>query len=162
MTRSVGWKAENGNTYCIAPIVPLSKTATQKIVEFWAVGVNCCSSVGSFTCDDSERLDVHAGAVVFDNNSWFQNSNFDFYTRARLKAMGEFGLSTTADSKKLDIIPEPAYIRWFEDTSMVEETYAKNAYALWGISSVVVLPLSFLLSSLVTKMIGGVAMRVRG
>lgn len=161
-TRSVGWKAANGNTYCIAPIVPSSDPA-QNVVEFYAVGLNCCSSVGHFNCDDTEDLTVHSGAVVFDNNGWFVSSNYDYYEKARKKAMGEFGLTAAPHvnhgTKKF--VPQPAYLRWFKDTNAMQTKYNSAAIIFASVTSLIVAICSHLLAGTVTRNIGMVAMSVK-
>eukprot|EP00397_Hematodinium_sp_SG-2012_P023930 GEMP01024895.1.p1 GENE.GEMP01024895.1~~GEMP01024895.1.p1 ORF type:complete len:307 (+),score=30.24 GEMP01024895.1:91-1011(+) len=46
LERAVGYKS--GSTYCAAPIVQDYTDTTP--VQFWAIGTNCCSSRGTFTC----------------------------------------------------------------------------------------------------------------
>eukprot|EP00747_Dinoflagellata_sp_TGD_P164238 gnl/TRDRNA2_/TRDRNA2_183887_c0_seq1.p1 gnl/TRDRNA2_/TRDRNA2_183887_c0~~gnl/TRDRNA2_/TRDRNA2_183887_c0_seq1.p1 ORF type:complete len:365 (+),score=64.47 gnl/TRDRNA2_/TRDRNA2_183887_c0_seq1:110-1204(+) len=62
-TKSAGWH-EDGNLYCAAPILtPSMADMGLNRVEYWAIGINCCANVGSFTCDDSRQWDG-AYAVV--------------------------------------------------------------------------------------------------
>eukprot|EP00439_Symbiodinium_sp_Y106_P022459 s1649_g2.t1 len=46
--RSVGFAAEDGHTYCVAPVA--SRVSRAAEVNFWAVGVDCCSLQGHFEC----------------------------------------------------------------------------------------------------------------
>lgn len=48
--RVIGFK--NRDSYCVAPVVDNGASQTRK-VTFWAVGVNCCSPRGDFTCGDA-------------------------------------------------------------------------------------------------------------
>jgi len=103
---SVGYVTERGNTYCAAPVVDPS---LQKQVQFWAVGINCCSNAGEFTCDSAADPKATAGVVVFDNVGFFSDSSFDQYTKAKKKAEAYFGLFSTA---------YPMYVRWVTDDNL--------------------------------------------
>lgn len=103
---SVGYVTERGNTYCAAPVVDPSQ---QKQMQFWAVGINCCSEAGEFTCDSAEDKKATAGVVVFDNVGFFSSSSFDEYTKAKKKAEAYYGLFSTA---------YPTYVRWVTDDNL--------------------------------------------
>eukprot|EP00930_Biecheleria_cincta_P034500 TRINITY_DN23841_c0_g4_i1.p1 TRINITY_DN23841_c0_g4~~TRINITY_DN23841_c0_g4_i1.p1 ORF type:complete len:320 (-),score=56.25 TRINITY_DN23841_c0_g4_i1:61-1020(-) len=106
---STSYTTERGSIYCVAPV----RDPTQgPKVEFWAVGIDCCSIEGStrdFTCDAAKNKDAHGGIVVFDNNNFFANSRFDEYTLARKKAEATFKLLST---------PEPTYVRWVKEDNL--------------------------------------------
>lgn len=79
-TKSIGIR--NGDIYCAAPIMPrdIREPAAQKLVGFWAVGINCCisggrSSKSDFRCGE-DRLTGNghskkagSGLVVLDENA---------------------------------------------------------------------------------------------
>merc|ERR1719421_489473 len=51
-TRVIGFSDQN--LYCVAPILSKKQANASVIrVEFWAVGVDCCTRRGSFVCDDA-------------------------------------------------------------------------------------------------------------
>jgi len=106
---STSYTTERGSIYCVAPV--MDPTQEPK-VEFWAVGINCCSVTGTkmdFTCDAAEDKDAHGGIVVFDNNNFFSKSRFDEYTMARKKAEATFKFIST---------PSPAYVRWVREDNL--------------------------------------------
>lgn len=106
---STSYTTERGNIYCIAAV--RDPTQGPKI-EFWAVGIDCCSTTGInrvFTCDAAKDKDAHGGIVVFDNNNFFASSRFDEYTLARKKAEAKFSLQST---------PEPTYVRWVKEDNL--------------------------------------------
>jgi hypothetical protein len=61
-TRSAGYK--NGDIYCVAPVLsPPSIANGLARVNFWAIGINCCQTIGSFTCDDTRTAIAKAEAL---------------------------------------------------------------------------------------------------
>jgi len=108
-----GYFANNGVTYCVAPIRDMVKTTH---VEFWAVGYDCCGWAGSFECDASADSEARGGIVVFDNPGIFTNSNRDYYDLARRKAEASYDLIS---AKK------PLYVRWVknDDLNLLQKFY---------------------------------------
>lgn len=106
VNNSVGYITESGYTYCVAPVRDGSGTSR---VEYWAVGLGCCSSLGGFSCDDAADPEAHAGIVIFDNTGIFGDSWKDDYDKARLKAIATFSLTSDAT---------PMYVRWVREDNM--------------------------------------------
>merc|ERR1719277_167924 len=52
---------KNGVTYCVAPVTLLGTQPSS--YDFWAVGVDCCSSK-SFSCGDTNLMYAHSGLRV--------------------------------------------------------------------------------------------------
>eukprot|EP00403_Amphidinium_massartii_P024114 CAMPEP_0178408396 /NCGR_PEP_ID=MMETSP0689_2-20121128/19918_1 /TAXON_ID=160604 /ORGANISM="Amphidinium massartii, Strain CS-259" /LENGTH=315 /DNA_ID=CAMNT_0020029491 /DNA_START=106 /DNA_END=1049 /DNA_ORIENTATION=- len=76
LERSLGW-AGSSMTYCVAPILDKDekvqkKNATEALpVQYWAVGVDCCSSRGDFHCDNSQVKGSYETRVVReDDDGW--------------------------------------------------------------------------------------------
>jgi len=103
--RSVSYVTERGNTYCAAPVRD-SGNAPQ--IEFWAVGIDCCSD-GDFYCDASGEQRAHAGIAVFDNIGFFAASRRDNYEKARQKAESAYAIESSK---------EPMYIRWVREDNL--------------------------------------------
>mmetsp|Transcript_112985 Transcript_112985/g.326452 ORF Transcript_112985/g.326452 Transcript_112985/m.326452 type:complete len:337 (+) Transcript_112985:82-1092(+) len=114
---SVGFMSEKGSTFCVAPVRDKSGST---LIQFWAVGVDCCGSVGDFICDDAADANADAGIRVFDNNGFFYDSRKDFYIKARRKAEATYGL-VSAEA--------PMYIHWVRQGSldMLAQQYASKA-----------------------------------
>jgi len=58
-SRAVGYKDKH--TYCVAPILG---DAPPEKVQFWAAGLDCCGSRGSFYCDDAWNPKAKSGLVI--------------------------------------------------------------------------------------------------
>lgn len=140
ITKSVGF-SHRGMVYCIAPI--FDKTENE-VVQFWATGLNCCSAMSDFYCDDSTNKDAHSGAVVFDNNGWFEESNRDMYVKAQDKAMAEFNLISAK---------APIYLRWTTSgrKHFLRNHYHSNALIFFFLSLAVYFILSYVLAVALVK-----------
>uniref|UniRef100_A0A7S1RKI8 Uncharacterized protein n=1 Tax=Alexandrium catenella TaxID=2925 RepID=A0A7S1RKI8_ALECA len=114
-SRSAGFLTESGYTYCAAPVRDTSPLVQ---VEFWAVGLGCCDDRGKFWCDTAGNAGAHAGITVFDNNGFFDKSNFDQYQQAREKAEASF---------KLVSAQEPMFVRWVTEGNL---DMLSNSYQL--------------------------------
>lgn len=114
--RSVSYVTERGGTYCAAPVRD-SGNAPQ--IEFWAVGIDCCSD-GDFYCDASGENKAHAGIAVFDNIGIFAASRRDNYEKARRKAESMYAIESSK---------EPMYIRWVreDNLNMLSRQYTVKA-----------------------------------
>lgn len=126
-TKSIGYWASNGRTYCIAPIHDMAPTQT---IEFWAVGVDCCGAQSEFLCDASADETAHGGIVVFDNYGYFNPSNRDYYDMAREKAQAEFDLVSGN---------HPMYVRWVksENLGMLQSFYLTSAQTFIGTTTII-------------------------
>jgi hypothetical protein len=115
---AISYIAENGNTYCVAPI---NDKNNQSRMEYWAAGMNCCGN-GEFTCDAAQDPAASAGIVVFDNNGYFEEARHDYYDKARMKAESTYQLLS---------VLEPMYVRWVQeaDLDMLSTDYGRRAFA---------------------------------
>jgi len=122
--RSVSYVTERGYTYCAAPVRDSSNAPT---VEFWAVGIDCCSD-GDFYCDASGEQRAHAGIAVFDNIGIFAASRRDNYEKARRKAESAYAIESSKD---------PMYIRWVreDNLNMLSRQYTLKAVVFLVFSS---------------------------
>jgi len=118
VSKSVGYKRENGDMYCVAPIYD---PGAQPRIEYWAAGVNCCSAKGDFSCDAAQNKEAGGGVVVFDNHGYFAPSTYPFYQMARAKAEAEYFLQSVA---------EPVYVRWVERDNLnyLHDHYRNKAF----------------------------------
>lgn len=124
-SQSVGLAAEDGETYCVAPIRSVEGSSQ---VEYWAVGLNCCSTVGGFDCDAASDPNARAGAVVFTNSGILKRTTHDQFDLARKKAEATFGLQT-GDA--------PMYVRWvtIKDADFLTSSFTLNALVYIGLAT---------------------------
>eukprot|EP00747_Dinoflagellata_sp_TGD_P163722 gnl/TRDRNA2_/TRDRNA2_182717_c0_seq1.p1 gnl/TRDRNA2_/TRDRNA2_182717_c0~~gnl/TRDRNA2_/TRDRNA2_182717_c0_seq1.p1 ORF type:complete len:338 (-),score=45.27 gnl/TRDRNA2_/TRDRNA2_182717_c0_seq1:107-1120(-) len=114
--RSLGRRAQDGFTYCVAPILDESQ-ATR--VEYWAVGVNCCESLWNFMCDDSLNPAARAGLVMMQAK-WHPNGP-DYH---------KFLDAVKQASAVYDLMPaeHPLLLRWVEDPAAVQDQLFRNGW----------------------------------
>jgi len=67
VTRSAGYA--DGQIYCAAPIMNPTTAGELALVNFWAIGTNCCRPFGSFTCDGSRDADAGYGVVILKSGA---------------------------------------------------------------------------------------------
>lgn len=133
--RSVAFVSETGSIYCAAPVVTTGGTSAQLTVQFWAVGLSCCSSLGDFACDEATDPSAHGGVRVFDNSGFFTDSNKDFYIRARMKAEATYNLVSGTN---------PLYVRWVKEDNL---DFLANDYSLKAIGSLLSVIMMYALAS---------------
>jgi len=122
ITKSVGYIADNGMVFCVAPVMG---AVSQPRIEYWAAGIGCCTASGDFWCDSAKNPEAHAGVVVFDNNGWFTPARFPFYQKARAKAEAQWMLQSVGN---------PLYVRWVETDNL---DLLKNYYATRALVNVI-------------------------
>lgn len=98
----------HGDMYCVAPILPVKQPAGfsessgvgiqgTKVnyvtlhdsagsdftnTGFWAVGKNCCSAAGSFTCNEASSPSARGGIVLQPGNGFGDEKDAEFFKRA--------------------------------------------------------------------------------
>lgn len=100
----------DGATYCVAPIMDENLTA---VVQFWAVGMNCCARRANFFCDDAWDEWARSGVVI--HHSGDANLHEKYYSA--------IGQATSAF--EMITVPDPMLVRWVVDPDEVEGD-------LWG------------------------------
>jgi len=115
---SAGYAAEDGFQYCVAPVRGLQDSTH---IEFWAVGMDCCSPQRGFSCDAAGDPDARGGVVIFMHGGIFRRPSHEYFMLARKKAEGMFGL-TSAEA--------PIYIRWVtkQDVDVLPAHFTKSAW----------------------------------
>lgn len=99
--KALGYK--DGKTYCVAPIMDDMMGGA---VEFWAVGIDCCSVRGSFWCDDAWNPKARSGIAVQDPNG--------HYADAVRQAEAAFEIAASV---------RPLLVRWVVDPEQVQTNY---------------------------------------
>jgi hypothetical protein len=117
--QSVGYYADDANTYCVAAIRDAAATPR---VEFWAIGINCCGFKGEFTCGAAKDPDAKGGLVVLDKRGLFpqEGGGREYFELARKKAEATFGLPHTDDA---------LYVRW---STVADVRSAVDRYRSWA------------------------------
>lgn len=103
---SAGFVAADGSMYCAAPVRGIDNASE---VEFWAVGVDCCSSLGHFDCDSAGDSSAHGARVVFHEGGFFRKSYIENYQRASEKVEATHGLMPNF---------HPLYVHWIPDEAV--------------------------------------------
>jgi len=123
VSKSVGFK--NQDTYCVAPItIGNSTTSLQELrsYDFWAVGINCCSSEGAdFHCGQFNNPNAHGGLRLMAND---QRS---FFRLAVQQAEAAYGVKAM----------HPLFFEWVQDPIAKVDNYQDRGvkYFLLGIFS---------------------------
>lgn len=100
-SKSLGFK--DRDMYCVAPIVDAMGPS---VVEFWAVGKNCCNARGVFSCDDAWDVKARSGVRVYTET--------EEYTEAIKMAEAFYGLGS---------VEKPIFVRWVVRPDRVEGMY---------------------------------------
>jgi len=96
----------DGDTYCVAPVLnSVLAEAALKRVNYWAVGINCCSALGSFYCDDSRKHGGKYGMVLVDHGFPCPGCNKAQFKEAIRMAEAAHGLVSA---------PGALYVRWVQ------------------------------------------------
>lgn len=106
-SRSVGYM--DSSTYCVAPV---ASDAPMDKVQFWAAGVDCCGSRGSFTCDDSWNPKAHGGVVI--------NPGFNTIIGPDVHAQYLKAIKLAEVTYAVASAEEPILVRWVADPDKVE------------------------------------------
>lgn len=128
-TKSVGYK--KGDTYCVAPIM---EPSSGQRVEFWAVGMNCCSGRNDFRCGDVGSPAVKSGVVLMD---WDTNSllptQHEYYLKAVKEAEAAFDLVSASEPLLLFWTKDPAgYVASMHTAAIGDLTVCTLFYAVFN------------------------------
>jgi len=97
ISRSVGFK--DTHLYCVAPILsPDTAGADFPRVNYWAVGMDCCSKSGTFSCDSSRDYSAGYGVVQLAGGFPCPSCNVDSFQKAIAKAESTYGLVSAPDA----------------------------------------------------------------
>lgn len=89
--RSAGYRSSH--TFCAAPVLDRQMVVGQyNRVNYWAIGIDCCSPIGSFWCDDSRDSAATIGIVALDGGIGCAGCYRDEFRQAINKAEANYGL----------------------------------------------------------------------
>jgi len=121
-TQAVGYK--DLYTYCAAPIL----AGAPGVVQYWAVGYECCKARGTMECDGVADPSARTGVRVPEVEPLlfsvgFVGTQFYEYKRAVKMAEWEYGLHSA---------PDALFVRWTAGADpLVNELWMKGLL-LWG------------------------------
>lgn len=113
--KSVGYK--DVTMYCVAPIMD---DAQQTTIQFWAVGMDCCTRRGYFSCDDAWSYQARAGVVISDVQGLTED-RYDRYMTAIHQAEEAYDIVSA---------PKPIFVRWVADPAQVESEFFWGGFTL--------------------------------
>lgn len=132
-TKAAGYK--DGSVYCVAPIlddVPIAK------VQYYAVGVDCCSARADFNCDDAWNPQAKSAVVVLESNNWFPSLR-DKYMEAVELCQSTYDIFSSAN---------PVFVRWVAEPEVIQDDYWRS-----GIGFLVAAVCIYLLVSIIFGLI---------
>lgn len=140
-TMAASYVGNDGSIYCVAPI---TDSLVSHLVEYWAVGKDCCSrgERASFQCDAASDANAHGAIVLLTEEvggmalPWALDLRY--FDLARLKAEAAFGLAHLGDR---------VFIRWV--TSDTLQTWPKELDKKAWIVIAVVCPTFFVICAAV-------------
>lgn len=101
---------KNDDTYCVAP-VKLNNTGNLSTYDFWAVGINCCSShLYDFRCGEWNNPAAHSGLRVVEE------SHRPFFQLAARQAASAFNIP----------VKHPVFFEWVEDPRVQIDGYQQD------------------------------------
>lgn len=122
VSKAAGYR--DGTWYCVAPIVV---GQNQEEIEFWAVGTNCCSQSGTFTCGDIDDSEAHSGLVQL-YGSLLDPDDHKKYLKAVEGANAASGLTSSADA---------LFVTWVSDAEAAQEAYYNTAIGFMCVSAAI-------------------------
>lgn len=136
--RAVGFRAF-GQTYCAAPVVSTSAPEAMgdyPVVQFWAVGQDCCAAREHFMCDDAGEEDVHGGVVLHD-----PSESATLMGELLAPRMFDKGWSRAIEAScalhEMQSAREPVLLTWTKNPEGVLSWWHTMAILVWLISSAV-------------------------
>lgn len=144
---SLGWKGHE-HTYCVAPIAQskvLPGNEPVPRVQFWAVGLDCCSARGVFHCNDAGDFQADRGVVLHDLDAVVSDllsprSYHESYMEAVSSACALYGL---------DSAETPVLLHWVTSTDAFLDSHWRWAVGTFVISAAVQFVVVFLIWSIV-------------
>mmetsp|Transcript_102432 Transcript_102432/g.289678 ORF Transcript_102432/g.289678 Transcript_102432/m.289678 type:complete len:335 (+) Transcript_102432:2-1006(+) len=118
--RSAGYK--DGSFYCVAPVLsPETAGAAIARVSYWAVGIDCCEELGSFTCGASREQKGAHGMVMPNGGFPCPTCNVERFQAAVRKAEAVHGLLSAKGALML---------RWVTSVEELEQIMLREALLL--------------------------------
>mmetsp|Transcript_60907 Transcript_60907/g.113028 ORF Transcript_60907/g.113028 Transcript_60907/m.113028 type:complete len:322 (+) Transcript_60907:98-1063(+) len=142
-SRGLGWKGTSA-TYCVAPVISLEdkvEKTSNLTVQYWAVGVDCCTDRGTFHCDDAEVRGSRESSVIREDVSGF---GAVFLTPSSRRDTYDEAVAAAAAIYKLHAPAPRMLVRWTASGDSVTSQNVVKAVCIWAVSTVVVAALVYL------------------
>lgn len=128
---SAGFDNGHGVKHCVAPIVTTGLNISEApkdehLIEYWAVGEDCCEERGEFSCYDAHKEDAHSGVILIGDK--------ETYIKATKQAAGTF---------ELKVAKKPLFVKWVKDPEAFKEQLQERMVTFVGIAVLGHLVLSF-------------------
>lgn len=108
--KSAGYK--DGHLYCAAPILsPETAGVSLVLVNYWAIGIDCCQQLGSFTCDASREHQGGYGVVMLEGGLPCPGCSGDNFRSAVAKAEAMHRLVSARDA---------VFVRWVQNPTSLQ------------------------------------------
>lgn len=132
-----------GDMYCVAPIAidaaqVQSEEPPSSVVQYWAIGKNCCGVNQGFACDDAQNEFARSGLVMStkkDDDTLLQgilsNNDMAYYEEAALMSMTKFDITSP---------PEHMMVRFVADITTARMAYWHAAWWSWARFQLIWLP----------------------
>jgi hypothetical protein len=101
-TKSIGFN--DGMMYCVAPIVAPNQGS---LIQYWAVGTNCCGRRSKFFCDAAGKSGK--GGVVQLDSGFFRTNAMDVWGLAVKVAEAQFDLQSAPHALFVKYVDDPDY-----------------------------------------------------
>eukprot|EP00933_Yihiella_yeosuensis_P066264 TRINITY_DN7045_c0_g1_i1.p1 TRINITY_DN7045_c0_g1~~TRINITY_DN7045_c0_g1_i1.p1 ORF type:complete len:445 (+),score=64.89 TRINITY_DN7045_c0_g1_i1:193-1527(+) len=110
-TRAAAYK--DGHFYCVAPVMsPETASGASGLVNYWAIGIDCCQLSGSFHCDQSRLEDAGYGLVMLNGGFPCPGCNNDKFRAAVRKAEAEHELVSAQDAIFVRWTNQPKHLKF--------------------------------------------------
>mmetsp|Transcript_65310 Transcript_65310/g.142280 ORF Transcript_65310/g.142280 Transcript_65310/m.142280 type:complete len:298 (+) Transcript_65310:128-1021(+) len=119
LTKAFGYSGRQG-TYCVAPV--LDTRNPSGMVHYWAAGLDCCSSSGSFNCNDAQNSQAHEGLVILAED---ETEKLDGFREAAKQAAAKYQLTAGKDA---------LFMHWTDNATRAVNSYHNSATAFFIIS----------------------------
>ncbi|CAE8586075.1 unnamed protein product [Polarella glacialis] len=104
--RSAGFK--DGHIFCVAPILNSAIAgSSQVLVNYWAIGIDCCEPSGAFTCDDSREIAGGYGVVMLNGGLPCPSCNREKFQAAVHKAEAKHAVVSSTDALFVKYVSNP-------------------------------------------------------
>jgi hypothetical protein len=128
------------DTYCVVPVVKGNGNSTTGDYAFWAVGINCCSSIqpaSDFTCKMTDDYTISAGM------RWMDDSTRPFFRMAVQEAEATYKIQ----------VKHPVFLKW-----MLDPTAELGVMSASGWHTYLKYVWAFLLAMCVLSVVAGFAL----